>query len=94
MDGIASIQPAGIVLAVVTVATIGAGHVLVRRLHARFGTRPAVVLFILGGLLLTQSLFLQENLFSGILGITGVTVVWDGIEMFRQEKRARRSAQG
>lgn len=89
MSGMESLQWAGPVLALVTFATIGAGHVLVRRLHARYGTRPAVPLFILGGFLLTQSLLAQSNLLSGVLGVTAITVIWDGVEMFRQERRVR-----
>ena len=72
-------------------ATIAAGHVLVRRLYARFGTRPAVPLFLLSALVLLASLFITGNLLSGVLGITGVTIFWDGIEMFRQGKRMQRS---
>ena len=44
-----NLQWAGIVLALTTFATIGFGHVLVRRLHARYGTRPAIPLFLAGG---------------------------------------------
>lgn len=84
-----SLQWAGPVLALVTFATIGAGHVLVRRLHAQFGTRPAIPLFILGGAILTGSLLAQADLLSGVLGITAITVIWDGVEMFRQERRVR-----
>jgi hypothetical protein len=47
-----NLQPAGLVLALVTFATIAAGHELVRRLHRRSGTRPAVPLFALGSLVL------------------------------------------
>jgi hypothetical protein len=74
----------------VTFATIAAGHILVRRLHARYGTRPAAYLFFLGALILAASLAAQPNLLSAALGLTGVTVVWDGIEMFRQERRMHR----
>jgi hypothetical protein len=84
------LQSAGLLLAMTTFATIAAGHVLVRRLHARFGTRPAIPLFILGGVVLLVSLLVTGNLLSGILGIIAITFIWDGIEMFRQEKRMRR----
>lgn len=84
-----TLQPAGPLLALFTFATIGLGHVLVRRLHARWGTRAGVPLFILGGAILTLSLFTQNDLGSAILGITGITVIWDGVEIYRQERRAR-----
>jgi len=84
-----SLQWAGVMLAVVTFAAIAAGHVLVRGLHARYGTRPALPLFIIGGLVLIGSLAARDNLLSGALGITAITVLWDGIEIYRQEKRMR-----
>jgi len=84
-------QWAGAVLAVVTFATIAAGHVLVRQLHARYGTRPAPPLFVMGGLLLIGSLAAKDNLSSGALGITAITILWDGIEIYRQEKRMRKN---
>jgi hypothetical protein len=84
-----TLQPAGIILALITFGTIAAGHVLVRRLHARYGVRPALPLFALGALILISSLVARSNLLSAALGLTGVTIVWDGIEMYRQEKRMR-----
>jgi hypothetical protein len=85
-----NIQWAGPVLGLTTVLTIAAGHVLVRRLHARFGTKPAVPLFLLGAAVLFASLLVANDLLSAILGLTAVTLVWDGIEMYRQERRVHR----
>lgn len=85
-----TLQWAGVLFALVTILTIGVGHVLVRRLHARFGTRPAVYFFLFGGVVLLSSLATSDNLLSGVLGITAITLIWDGVEMFRQEKRMRR----
>jgi hypothetical protein len=89
-----SLQWAGAVLAVTTFAAIGIGHVLVRRLHARFGTRPAGLLFLAGGVVLLSSLLAAGDLLSGVLGITAVTLLWDGVEMYRQEKRVLREKAG
>lgn len=86
-----SLQWAGVILAVVTFATIAAGHVLVRRLHARYSTRPALPLFVIGGLVLIGSLATKDNLLSGALGITAITILWDGIEIYRQEKRMKKN---
>jgi hypothetical protein len=85
-----SLQWVGTLLAAVTFGTIAAGHVLVRRLHARYGTRPALPLFILGGLVLAASLLARDNMLSAVLGVSGITVVWDGIEMYRQERRSKK----
>jgi hypothetical protein len=87
MNNLVSLQWAGLVLALTTFVTIGAGHVMVRRLHARFGVRPAIPFFIIGSMILIFSIFNSLNLISAVLGITGITLVWDGIEIYRQEKR-------
>lgn len=92
MNALPSFQWAGPILALTTFATIGIGHVLVRRLHARYSTRPALPFFVLGGLVLLSSVFISTDSISAILGITGITLAWDGIEIFRQEKRMQREA--
>ncbi len=88
-----TIEWAGPILALTTFVTIGIGHVLVRYLHARFGVRPAIPFFILGGSVLFSSLYCMSNLISAILGLIGITLVWDGVEIFRQEKRKQRELQ-
>ena len=85
-----ALEWAGMVLAGVTFISIAIGHILVRRLYARFGTRPAIAFFGLGALVLAGSFVTQNNLFSGILGLVAITLVWDGIEMYRQQKRMQR----
>lgn len=85
-----NLQWAGTLLGVATFVTIGAGHVLVRWLHARFGTRPAVPLLITGGLTLLISLIAEDDLLSGLLGISAITFLWDGVEIYRQEKRVKK----
>ncbi len=87
-----NLQWAGVILAFVTFATIGIGHVLVRRLHARYGTRPALPFFGAGVLILALSLATRSNLLSATLGLTAITLLWDGIEMYRQEKRMQRES--
>ena len=85
-----SVQWAGLVLAVTTVATIGFGHVLVRKLNYHFGTKPAPVAFLLGVVAMVASLFVSRNLTSAALGIIGITTLWDGVELIRQEARVRK----
>ncbi|HLE16025.1 MAG TPA: DUF4491 family protein [Anaerolineales bacterium] len=82
---------AGVVLALVTLVTIAVGHELVRRLHSSFGTRPAVPLFALGAAVLLAGLLSSGDLLSAALGITGVTLIWDGVEIYRQEGRMKRN---
>jgi hypothetical protein len=79
-----------VILASLTVGTIAFGHVFVKRMHTRFGTRPAVPLLILGILVLASSTISNSDSVSAVVGILGVTTFWDGIEVFQQEKRVRR----
>ncbi len=81
---------AGLILGITTVATIGVGHVMVRKLNYHFGTRPAPLAFLLGAAALTGSLFAASNTLAGVLGIVGLTTVVDGLELIRQEERVRK----
>ena len=83
-------QWTGLVLAISTFSTIGVGHVLVRRLHSKFGARLGVPFMVLGGVLMVISAFAEDDLSSGVLGVVAITTFWDGIEFFRQEKRAQK----
>ncbi len=85
-----TVEWAGPILAAVTVITIGLGHVMVRKVNYLFGTVPAIPLFFLGAEILTASVFMSSDLLSAVMGIVGVTTVWDGVEILRQEKRIRR----
>ncbi len=81
---------AGLILAVTTFATIGIGHVLVRRLYPVFGTRAGPVFWVMGLLVYAGSMVAKSRLLSSVLGLVAVTFVWDGIEFFRQKKRVER----
>ena len=83
-------QWAGPALAVVTLATIGFGHVMVRRLNYSYGTKPVPIVAGLGLLFLFLSLRTANDLTCAVLGIVGVTTLWDGFELYRQEERVRR----
>jgi hypothetical protein len=51
-------------------------------------------LFGSGLLVMGLSLISENNLLSGALGISAVTLLWDGLEIFRQEKRMQRERAG
>lgn len=80
----------GIILAALVVGTIAFGHAFVKRIHAQFGTRPAVPLMVLGILILAASITSKSDPVSAVLGIIGVTTFWDGIEVIQQKKRVQR----
>jgi len=85
-----TLQWAGLVLAVLTFGTIGLGHVVVRKLNYRYGTKPAPFFLVLGLSFLGLSLLVTNNLASAALGILGMTTLWDSMEFVRQEERIRR----
>jgi hypothetical protein len=85
-----TLQWAELMLAVLTVGTIGLGHVAVRKLNYRYGTKPAPFFFVLGLAFLGMSLLVAANLASAALGIVGITILWDAVEFIRQEERIRR----
>ncbi len=89
-----TLQWIGPLMALLTVGTIAFGHVLVRKAHARFGTRPGWPLIALGGLLLLASLFSAAHWLAAVLGVLGITTFWDGVEVFHQEKRIQRQQEG
>jgi hypothetical protein len=84
-----TLQWAGPVLAGVTFLTIWWGHVLVRIVHYYFGTRPAPLIFVVGLLLLLASTQTGSDLLSAVMGIVGLTLLWDAFELHRQEARVR-----
>ena len=85
-----TLQWAGPVLAVVTFATIGFGHMMVRKVNYLYGTKPAPYVLGLGLLFLFISLRATSDLASAVLGIVAVTTLWDAFELYRQEERIRR----
>ncbi len=85
-----SLEWTGFVLSLTTVATIGIGHVAVRKINYHFGTKLCP-LFVAAGLsTLILSLFTSSTLVSGVLGIVGITTLWDAFELVRQEARVRK----
>ena len=84
------LQWAGPVLALTTLATIGFGHVVVRKVNYLYGTKPVPYVFILGLVFLFFSLRVDSDLASAALGIIAMTTLWDAYELIRQEERIRR----
>ena len=84
-----TLQWVGPMLAAVTVGTIWFGHVMVRRVNYRYGTKPAPFVFFLGLLVMVFSVITESDLLSGAAGIVGITTMWDAYELVRQEERVR-----
>lgn len=83
-------QVAGLVFGVTAFLGIWLGHVLVRELEYRLAWLPWP-LFLAAGLgVEVAALLARDPLLSGVLGIAGMTLLWDAIEFRRQERRVRR----
>lgn len=85
-----TLQWAGLILSGTTFATIGIGHVLVRRLYPIVGVKAGPVCWLLGLITYYGSIQAASDLLSGVLGVVAITLVWDGIEFFRQRRRVAR----
>ncbi len=81
----------GLAAALATFLGIWWGHVAVRVLEARQADiRPAMIIAVLLGMgMWTGALLTDWMPLSAALGIFGVTLLWDGYEFHRQEKRIK-----
>lgn len=82
----------GIVCALTTFVSVWLGHVVVRWLE--FHTRrllPVILGFVALGVLVEIFALLQASQSSSaVLGIMGITFLWDAFEVVRQERRIRK----
>jgi hypothetical protein len=79
----------GLAAALATFFSIWAGHVLVRVIEYRSASiRLPAACFSVAGILLLAGTFLATSLtLSAVLGILGITTLWDAYEFPRQQKR-------
>lgn len=83
-------QIAGLVLGLTVFASIWLGHVAVRELEYRLAWLPWPLFLAVGLLMELAALLARAPLLSGVLGILGMTLLWDAVEFRRQERRVRR----
>jgi len=85
-----SINTLGVVCAITTFLNIWIGHVSVRAIEARTERlwQPMAVLSLFGVLCLEASTR-SSGTSQAVLGITGVMLLWDAYELYRQQKRVR-----
>lgn len=77
----------GIIIAVFTFLIIGLFHPIVIKTEYHFGTKPWW-LFLLGGIAcIVAALFVEQVIFSALLGVTGASFLWSIGELFEQKKR-------
>jgi hypothetical protein len=85
------LQFAGFWMGLATFVGIWWGHVGVRWLEARSpNIWPPIFILTLAGLGLNIFSVYAPNLtISGVASIIGITLLWDALEMYRQEKRVK-----
>jgi hypothetical protein len=81
----------GIVSGLITMIGVWCGHILVRKIdfNAAALRWPVFLFMAAGGGCLLISTFLVHPIFAAGMGICGVILFWDGLELSQQEKRVR-----
>jgi hypothetical protein len=82
----------GIVCAIATFGSVWLGHVAVRRIEFHAPTLLLPILSTLGLGLVAEiaAVLLTDSSASAVLGILGMTLLWDSFEFIRQERRIRK----
>lgn len=80
----------GIVIAVSTFLIIGMCHPLVIKTEYHFGTRPWWIYLLVGIASMVAALFVENVIFSSILGVIGASLLWGIGELFEQKKRVKK----
>ncbi len=81
----------GPLLGVICLLGVWSGHILVRKLDFHLAkVRPvAVFMGLLGCCTILSTLWISNTILAGILGVAGMILFFDAIELFLQEKRVR-----
>jgi hypothetical protein len=80
----------GIIIAVSTFLAIGIWHPIVIKTEYYWGTRPWIVYLIIGVACITGALFIEDAIFSSIVGVFGASALWGIGELFAQKKRVEK----
>lgn len=81
----------GLIAAITAFLTIWIGHVAVRKVEAeaRDIKIPMLIAIVLGLVNEYIALSTPSHQLSTVLGILGITLLWDAFEIYRQEKRIK-----
>jgi hypothetical protein len=87
-----SVQWIGLVSAAATFLGVWLGHVAVRKIEFTAPNiwMPALIAVLIGLASEVLALASQDDTFSVFLGIMGVTLLWDGFEFWRQQRRVEK----
>jgi hypothetical protein len=81
----------GVICALTTFLNVWFGHVAVRYVEPRAVSirLPAAVFAAAGLFLIRTALLTASPAGAAVLGITGMVILWDAMEFFRQERRVK-----
>lgn len=80
----------GIIIGGIAFFTIGVFHPLIIYGEYHFGIKLWLVFLFAGIILCAISLFVENTVFSGALGILAFSCFWSIVELFKQKKRVER----
>jgi hypothetical protein len=82
----------GFAAAIATFLGVWLGHVAVRKIERETVNlwKPALIAIVAGTGLEFAALLTSSLILSATCGILGVTLLWDSLEFFRQQKRIKR----
>jgi hypothetical membrane protein len=80
----------GIIIGAIAFLLIGVFHPLVIYGEYYFGTKLWPLFLFTGIILCTLSLFMENAVFSGTLGIIAFSCFWSIVELFNQKRRVER----
>ncbi len=80
----------GILLGVFVFLIIGVFHPLVIKGEYYLGTKSCWLFLVAGIISITASLFIQDIIWSCMLGVLGFSCLWSIKEVFEQKKRVER----
>ncbi len=80
----------GLIIAIATFLVIGIFHPIVIKGEYYFGVRCWWVFAISGIGFIAASLFVDNQVFSTLLGVIGCSCLWSILEVFEQRERVRK----
>ena len=80
----------GILIAACTFLIIGLFHPLVIKTEYKFGTKPWKIFLILGIIILTITLVIENTIISALMGVLGTSLLWSIGELFHQKQRVKK----
>ncbi len=80
----------GLIIAVSTFLIIGLFHPVVIKVEYKWGVRPWWIFLVMGILSVIGSLFVEDVMFSSLLGVLGASCLWTIGELFSQKKRVEK----